>query len=216
MAVRHVAIPLGLAIIAGAALNLAIAWRIAAQRMQLGVGDDSFFSDNSPCKWYFKTKEEPHRTFLLSAPYRFGDFNWSQRSPPHWSTIAKARPSMATVEGSSVPNFRLEVATGWPFLAFTGRADVNPKTCAVTPHGAFLFQDSARFWPLTRLLPYKPIAIPFLANTSVLAAPVFLTIILSRVALRLLRSYRGLCRRCAYPLTGSPICPESGAPLGAA
>ena len=63
------------------------------------------------------------------------------------------------------------------------------------------------------LLPYRPVPIGTAANTLFYAALLWLLIPGPFVLRRLVRVRRGLCPKCAYPMSESSVCSECGAEL---
>ena len=77
--------------------------------------------------------------------------------------------------------------------------------------GEPFFYNGWRVRSLT--LPYKPIWPAFAINTSFYAAILWLLIPGPFVMRRLLRVRRGLCPKCAYPMGESAVCTECGGVL---
>ena len=61
-----------------------------------------------------------------------------------------------------------------------------------------------------RMLGWKPILPGFAVNAAVFAIVWWLIFAAGALTLARRRIKRGLCRRCAYPVTGLAVCPECG------
>ncbi len=193
---RRIIIAAAIALAAGAVINVAVAWTIAArakpQWKQWGtIGAPWRFAP--PAGW-------PE---ISSAGYGYSSAGWARGDEfaadadggdgyhASWFDAGWPRPSMRTLRHERVP------ASAVP-------TSVPPPTSPATP-GLFAMSDGTP--------PMAPIWPGFVRNTllysaavGVLAAPVLLV----APVRRRWRARRGRCPRCGYELAGLEMCPECG------
>ena len=66
-------------------------------------------------------------------------------------------------------------------------------------------------WRVSRSLPLRPIFPGFLINTLFYAVIAYLLLFAWRDVRRVMRSRRGCCGKCGYPVGESAVCTECGA-----
>lgn len=101
------------------------------------------------------------------------------------------------------------IAVGWPFRCAVGVVTTDP------PNGTrrwFWLNDVGHTWqgrPI--IVPYSLIPSAVAANLLVLSAPLYVALVVPRIALRVVRKRRGCCLKCGYSLMASQSqCPECG------
>ncbi|MCI0630278.1 MAG: hypothetical protein L0Y44_06440 [Phycisphaerales bacterium] len=117
---------------------------------------------------------------------------------------------------------KLRVDAGWPLHSFTGYASVVPFSYLVNRRGvtirqkaigAIAVERTVRGQPLQRLFPFKPIGVGAAFNTVFYAAIVRLLFAAPGFFRRRMRIKRGLCPACAYPVGAGETCTECGKPV---
>ncbi|MHC4784878.1 MAG: hypothetical protein ACYTE6_02825 [Planctomycetota bacterium] len=115
------------------------------------------------------------------------------------------------------PRYCARMASGWPSLAMMfeisqqrvpGRPTLRHGIALVdAPHYGLYRRDVSR-----QALPLRPLWRGFLANSALFAVAWSLPLRLPRLVRGFIRRWRGLCPRCGYRLTGTPLpgCPECG------
>lgn len=144
--------------------------------------------------------------------------------PESWSSIwqADARHTVLARPPFTINN-QLDLAAGWPFLAFTGSIDF---ATAIDPTNDWLFRGDVlklprRTWKQssvvvrseTRLIPLHPLWPGLLANSLLFATAWYTAIAGSSRLRRAHRRRRCQCTQCKYDLRGTPagaLCPECG------
>lgn len=139
---------------------------------------------------------------------------------PTWVRLHRVVPNGPDTEPD--PYAFMCRGTGWPFLALAAdyAKPYNPgpwmqtsgiRTPSLIPYTGF--ESSV---PVT--LPTRPIWSGFLANSAIYALVAWFPLGLPGFARRTWRRRRGLCVRCAYPVTGTKRpgtkCPECGTSVG--
>ncbi len=128
---------------------------------------------------------------------------------PAWSR-ASAMPTEANYGQGKAAIW--EDAAGWPMR---GRASLHQEDVgqhAGTSWG-LRFVASQGFLGLPRVLPLRPIPVGFAVNAIFYAAVLWLLISGPFVLRRFIRVKRGLCPACAYPMGEAAVCTECGKEL---
>ena len=116
----------------------------------------------------------------------------------------------------------LTSSRGWPMCSVAGALHLTSRP---SPRG--LATDIDMFWAIAldegvadprshwqlRLLPFRPLAAGFAVNTLLYATVLWLLICGPFALRRFIRVKRGLCPACAYPTGQSDACSECGKPL---
>ena len=116
---------------------------------------------------------------------------------------------------------------GWPFKCLTYDLWIHtPNWITANRYllrGKFSIQDRKGIlieggvqFPSGRFLPIRPIVWPFAFDSVIYGAFIYLMTRIVRLvwnARSLIRTKRGLCPACAYPIGISPVCTECGKPV---
>lgn len=217
-------------ILIGFAINVAVAWGLAAWLPQTGWTDvvlhgntrlkDSLltvrdYRTRGACRraWMVMYYDRSSLSELMSAMgYSDGQYSLEYDGPlkgQQWGRAESIRANPAAFGQDG-----MEYATGWPLLtawcdwAYDGRW-WSPTRPAVVRGGISITRAPAkgRASPVMRLhaLPYRPIWLGVVVNTlfyAVLLAVPFASLVALRAWRRGRRKARGRCTRCAYDLTG--------------
>lgn len=194
---RRLAIILVLLLI-GAALNLGVAWALAAQPYT-GRGTGMVAAD---------ARARIDAAFP-GAPNLLASFTvGSEFESPGRRTVLCLAPQ----DGTPRTNVMLQETTaGWPLPAVEGRLHFDGRR--ETLHHAFRLQTSGG--GPERLIPLRPQHWGFAVNTIVWGLVAWLAALVVRRGVghllrRRHRIRRGLCPRCGYPVGRSPVCTECG------
>lgn len=138
-------------------------------------------------------------------------FTAEEEPPPYWSRSRQLAGPFVSATKFSIPELRVEVASGWPWRAL--RAEFRRNSTGVRGQGNSLFslergiELPARFIrrhgnQRSAALPYDPIW-PGLCGDVVLYAAAWWGLMAGVPAVRRLgRKRRGLCPECGYDLRG--------------
>jgi hypothetical protein len=203
-------------LLAGALLNVAVAWASAAWANLDHAIAVTGLSSPDPPRWLCTRYASPgvSRVYAWVHDERFvtiGDqrLRFREGLIPDWSSIG-ARP--ATVGREII----IEDARGWPTLAVWDRLFWRKaKERQIIYGGIRLPLDRSRAYLGTRVrgLPTRVLWPGFALNTAFYAAVLWLLICGPFVMRRFVRVRRGLCPACAYPIGASATCTECGKPL---
>ena len=178
-----------LLLVAGAVVNVGVAW--------LGCRGPVMTPDRWSLRW-------PDTIRL-----------WKEYAPPHWpaprraGTFARGRTttwSHICIDGDELLEFGIvtELQAGWPRRSLCG---AFVETMVQPP------ADWGIWKPRGWILPYQPIWSGFAVNTLLYTVAMSLTFgaAIAPFALRRhLRTRRGLCPACGYPVGESAVCSECG------
>jgi len=198
-----------LLLIAGAALNVAVAW--AAFLSKPGDGGMTHREPNRDDKEFFFRGHRPDARFVPSeAVEHYG--------PTERGLIVK----YTSVNGSGAIPRASKSSVGWPLVAlgheqWVEMVGIDPKTGS----GIWKTVGERGQWKGVSLrgfdfLPVLPVWPGFAINALFYAAVLWMMLFGPFVLRRRLRCRRGLCPTCAYPIGRSPLCTECGAPIPSA
>jgi hypothetical protein len=216
--VKRRAFKLLLVLLAGAIINVAVAWGCALYSpwwfakswAMSSAWNDSWFA------WWRANYPFPHVVELPRAPFSMSVIRATGIEIAHISNGAAT---------SQMPPYvtAWRVQCGMPFASLTGSRwsyshENLPefKDC----EGRFIEFAGRRTWRAEidwilnggRIVPFKPLWPGFAINTIFYAAIVFALFAVPGAIKRWRRIKRGLCVRCAYPLGTSGVCSECGTP----
>ena len=217
-------------LLAGAIINVAVAWTIAyrAESEPLGLLVSTVWSGSQKHHHghLLSPYEYPHHAFV-SVLYRNIAPRGSieayvakhKRSPhfkadlimPDWTY---ARRSQLGFDDPEISNLR-EDAAGWPCMASSCTIVMSKfSDSQYTVRGGIALSPlvSPSGWSQTRALPLRPIFPGFAINTIFYAAIVWMLFAVPGAVRRRVRIKRGQCASCGYSLRGnaSETCPECG------
>jgi len=208
-------------LVAGIAINIALAWGLAAWetrrsaplRQTLGVAQlplpvrDLWEEHFGPTIFVDSFNDVARWNDLHPAPLP-GDPvpRWIRIERLHMMGVDEWR---LTDQIISVYLGMTIVDTGWPLRSMRSVL-VHRGQGSSELHGGLIVDAGAAS---DAILPTAPLRFGFLAN-SLLSAAVLLGLTSLSVALRRAkRRRRGLCAACGYPVGTSPVCTECGAPI---
>jgi len=215
-----------LLILAGACINVLVAWRITYQVNRLGsaLWDDHVIHDArfSPTVWITTVATRTRGWCRISRNYQMSGYGYIERCSdddlrawmPDWSDFSPGPPTeadaaaMTTAKSAEVG----EVAAGWPRLSFKGTYEV--KFAAGGPVASV---RGMMPYPISNLhvisYPYTPLPSGMIVNTLFYAVLLSPCIHLYSLVRQTLRANRGCCEKCGYDLTGNTTgrCSECGA-----
>jgi hypothetical protein len=189
---------LGLLLIAGAIVNVAVAWGLSAYGPF-----DAYRTSNVK----LDTATAAEWRLRLDSRGRNGRVDASE-------LVATGFHFMRVVhrnEGESSTEAELKV--GWPLLSMLVLMDRGSNGIPIDPRTLTTTQDEVSFVLGTRFLPLRPIWPGFAMNSIFYAAILWGLLLGPGMVKRTLRRRRGLCPACAYPTWGggtSPVCTECG------
>jgi len=172
-------------LIAGATLNVAVAWGFFLASTPLAVNHNGMLSmrQQDPIFWRYASKQQVGSLMLDAISWRSKQ-PWEKPQPPRWS----AMHSPPTQRDQSLR----EAAFGWPSLA--------------------LYSMDTAPWPAQSWgRPLNPIFPGFAINTLFYAGVLWVLCCGPFALRRMIRRRRGQCPACAYPIGQSPVCTECGA-----
>ena len=227
---RHL-LTIAMLLLAGALVNVAVAWGIA-----LSVNPYDSPSDNEfRAEFHSTLLRFSKRTAFGTVHYSCAGRDWEPRRGKVFPEFRDAFPKWASrheVYTSALSNIN---GRGWPMLALSASISRTPFSSSPSfevswgfetplppfslggtttppgwtpPPGVRIVGSS---WP--RVLPVRPIWPGFAVNTILYAAILWLPIPGPFVLRRFLRVKRGLCPACAYPMGEPTVCTECGKPL---
>lgn len=206
-------------LVVGAALNCAVAWSLALwmpyTRCSPKLGGSGIFGApvpvNDAIAWI-----RPLWPYPVPAPGEAFVPNWGMGSGVEFEEVVLPQ-GPPPPRGKYVVCMASLHASGWPFKCFRG------ETVTIGNHerraGAMLppwrQQPDPNFLnPIYRMVPLRPVPLPFAVNTAAYFAAAGLV---AAKPWRFGRRTRvGYCPACNYPRAGLPPeapCPECGAPL---
>ena len=204
---RRTLITTAIFLLAGAVVNVAVAWGCAAWMNPPQLRSRSL-TDDERMTW---VEEAP-----LDYPSAPGRVDSSTAFCLSWKYM---RAYQQAADRPVRLYFRLEKKAGWPLLASCGtvwgvqssdgnRADKTVGLNVPVSHVPFSSSTASH-----RLVPIVPLWRGTTVNTLFYAALLWPPICGPFVLRRLIRMKRRRCVKCGYPLGGSPVCTECGKPL---
>jgi hypothetical protein len=212
----------GLLVIAGAIVNVAVAWGCAARWPQRLVAPGTNPAGNGIPVWsvHWQPRTEPC-TLWIEQHMPEGvllESRWVAVGPGvvlngyRGVTIehhTEMEPSMFGAE---------QISAGWPLLSLMGGRWVfnqwdHVAIRQVTVNEEFIHALAVPDGGWRRVLPLGPIWPGFAINTILYAAILWGVFFGPGMVKRGLRRRRGLCPACAYPIGSSPVCTECGKPV---
>ena len=213
------------AILVSVAMTVGVAWICALSPARFRRGAHALSAAHPPA-WFVWSLHAPAMHVVISELMTDPNMIRRQllggvvvqrgRSIPRWSRAARVDAAWASGGGASRADawsLMTETASGWPWPALRAAygAPHGSKSLPTFERGIFIPVLCTHFGQeLERgVLPTAPIWPGFLGNTAVYAMVIF-PIISARHWRRQHRVRRGLCAKCAYPVSGMEKCPECG------
>ncbi len=199
--------------LAGAAVNVAVAWSCARWASPRISGWGNYEQGGEP--WAIDVQSSfGFDVFGLTSRSRVQSpgSRLRERRLPRWATVPRY--------ASDVADQMVYVLAGWPLrcLGSQTRPRVDPTPSAIEQlHGHWrqsivLDRGSGWFYG-SYVLPYRPLWLGLLANTLFFTMLLWLLAVGPFFLRRRLRIRRGLCPKCAYPMGESALCTECGTEL---
>ncbi len=200
-------------LLAGAVVNVAVAWVITASSTYPGWSRTATVLNN--VEWPHSVPSHwPERATTIQ-PEAFG---W--RLDRYQAGTSEERDG----EIWATEQFCLDIVrVGWPCYALQTENWIDfvvPQQPGDVGHHRFDGQPRRTWWlcgiwltPNMKSLPLRPIWLGFTVNTIFYAAVLWLLIPGPFVLRRVIRVKRGLCPKCAYPTGESDVCSECGKAL---
>jgi hypothetical protein len=217
---------IALLLLAGAVVNVAVAWGIAL------LADDAapfpltsgLITHADGTRSVATRLRCPGTSILIGDPVRITDVHASETWPalelPDWARGPRSGPVPDRDPGSW-----LEYARGWPLLTLAcgpyaepgwhvGPTDLSGH---VVGWGVVVHRRGLGGRAGVRVLPLRPVWPATLVNTLFYAAALWVVVRAPRAVRGALRRRRGRCAFCAYDLRGTShdACPECGRPAPA-
>ncbi len=210
-----------LLLLAGAVVNVAVAWGSAASVdlwSDIWLQRHGTSSSTFPC-WGVVVIRKPSATYVfrsaISRPHTRAVGWLDNLDVPYWSQAAE-RPANEPLD-----SYRgyTEDGRGWPLICLVSSMDAtlnNPGrgwTYGAVSGGISLagFQGSDQ---MPRSLPLRPVWTGLALNTLTSAALLWLLFFAPFTLRRHLRARRDLCPACGYPVGESAACSECGRAVG--
>ncbi len=226
-------------LLAGAVVNVAVAWGCALDPMPVAPRHASERRVRSLWHWEVRRYEQHGAVRVVSVLWGGGSLSpdtevlpesllldWSRISlPPHLADAAPGEFDAAAMirAASEGPNFEqiIDDGRGWPLLSMSGgwsmtgfprKSEWHVVDCIEiqAPLGKHLSPSSGSH---ARGLPLGPIWPGFAVNTLLYAGVLWLLFGGPFTVRRLIRVRRGLCPKCGYPMGESAVCTECGKTL---
>jgi hypothetical protein len=216
---RRRLIQLGLLILAGAIVNVAVAWGIGILHPAFEVRDGRTQTQllHGERHWQVWTLTGPGREYVMSS--QILSANPTSRddglpSLPHWWRGERGAPM-------SWKQDRYAQATGWPTLSMCVlfHPSIGPPWAWETSfvRGGLCVSDVRTcrhpMYNTSRSLPLLLLWPGFAINTMFYAAIMWMLFAAPFALRRRRRIKRGLCPACAYPVGDSEVCTECGKKL---
>ena len=218
-------------LVAGAVVNVAVAWCCAAWPEAIRRLDHDRTTDCERGWWTQHTPQSDSPVPVVHSRATAFGLRYSILDAPSSSVevqVAKDQGEFTLSVKAGIPwNQVLRVRAGWPMPSLSGERwhfghPIETAVLAGEPAGR---TDDALFhatFPVIRMrasgsterpIPLLPIWPGFAANTLSYAVILWLLIPGPFVLRRYLRMRHGLCPGCAYPMGDAPVCTECGRPL---
>ena len=200
---KRVALTIVVFLLAGAVVNVAVAWGCAWWPRDAGWWGESVDQDPSPIDitWWNKHVFPLYGTELLHLfETRDLGVDWRILRGPYFALRAECA---------------IHVSSGWPARSMSGETweawVFGQRQPSESSNRLAMFVGVGE-WP--GLMPLRPVWPGFAINTAFYAAILWLIIpgpfALRRLIRRQIRRRRGLCPKCAYPMGESAVCSECG------
>src|SRR5688572_8974235 len=196
-------IKLGLFLIAGAIVNVVVAWGRSVPSSVVVETRDRLVNEDDIAWWRKRASAG-----FADAPVGVSEFFGFARftlfmHEEEWSG-----------NNRSLGNNCFRSMHGWPMLCLERDSWVDRKAWKVYDNSSLTLPKP---WPFptsrTVRLPTRPILIGVLVNSVFYAVAIALTVHVLAAVRRWRRIKHGLCPACAYPIGQSPICTECGGPV---
>ena len=212
-------------VLAGAAVNVAVAWASAVFVDVELVGHNQEVHQESVDGLYVVHR---YRAPLAERVLHSGPVGYWHLEKVHTEDCLTRWGRGYLLEQESERPIRLDKdkyrsvdARGWPFLSlwYGARQSVYGRYPAEVSYGITVGQSRRtpnNLWENTlniRALPWHPIWSGFVLNTISYAVSLWLFAAGVLAVCRVVRLRRGLCPSCAYPIGESTVCSECGMPL---
>ena len=212
-------------LLAGAVVNVAVAWGCAAWGDVPRTGAVAL--ETTPGNhWRVLRMDQTAATFFYVERVKDPTIDWSYTSEPppsqlepSWTSLSTPSPESRSADSERTREVRHIVAFGWPLRAVwcESRGSLvrdGGVPSSLRSQGGYI---ETGLVPLPgdspRVLPLRPIWSGFAVNTLSYATLLWLLILGPFALRRFLRIRRGLCPKCAYPMGESAVCSECGKPL---
>jgi hypothetical protein len=225
---RRRLIQLGLFILAGAIVNVAVAWGLVLL-IKPGIAPNqiSGLTESGPgyVAWWADRGERLPATRIDSqwaAPHVNWSFSGERPAHPAENLIPNWAQQLAPAlePPAALLNRATCWACGWPARSLGGvvvvrfryqgsSRQVDVERYSALPLEPQLLADPLKRWQ-ARALVYEPLWPGFAINTAFYAAILWLLFAAPFALRRRTRIKRGLCPACAYPIGDSPLCTECG------
>jgi hypothetical protein len=203
--VKRWLLTLGLFVLAGAIVNIAVAWFCAYCAPPLGRAVSISSAEA-------KAATPAHRT---ASAAEFIEV-MGTRVPAGQTELCELfvfyRESTDDAGWIRYANRFLVWQAGWPCRSMRGWTAAGRAPLAVGTHGLWRLRLSGRTPPKDVFVPLLPLWPGFAVNTVLYAAIPWLLLAIP-AAIRRRRRMRGLCPACRYPVGTSSVCTECGKPV---
>jgi len=184
-------------LIAGAAVNVAVAWGF--NLLPYSSGGETYLPDSADLDWWVSNAPPgfPANPAGVHETQGFG------------RSISMMYEHETDTSGNSLGDNVGHFQYGWPCLSMESSIWIDRRNRIAINQNRFLIPNGwlgAGTWIST-----KPNWPGFLANTLFYAAILWGLFFTLGQVWRTLRRRRGLCPACAYPIGASPVCTECGA-----
>jgi len=195
-------------LIAGAALNVAVAWGCV---FAWPLSRQRFMEPRNPTieefQWIQRQGEHPSAIFGGMGGGSTGigieERRWVLRDP-NYEAAAQQRYSY-----SAPPYSADRIHAGWPKLAMEGHEVRHTNAFSTVHPNRPAVESTIRFGK--QFMPSIPLWPGFAINTLFYAGVLWVLFAGPFALRRMIRRRRGQCAHCAYPIGQSPVCTECGA-----
>jgi hypothetical protein len=228
--VRRFVITIAIFLLAGAVVNIGVAWVCAAIPQSDWYEDQVDKHINAEVPDVYDSMdgwrwERPSGVVVLVHHVSFRGDDPPSETPveewvPEWSRAFYEEPLGSGEDMIRIYGPRIAKGNGWPLISMGGAFGVTPEVPRRVYSWYAIFLDPPPSQPRPsfkvlgcRLLPFRPIWPGFAFNTVFYGVLLWLLIRGPYALRRLNRRRRGLCPKCAYPMGNSPTCAECGRTL---
>jgi len=207
-------------LVAGATLNVAVAWGLAYWvQPQWDSDTRDVMGYSREAMWSADHYEQFGQSGVMLTQdgwFRPGDVVIAEFADflPHWSRL-----SLVVGADDYIVDTTLERAFGWPWLALTYQAPLALNfqkpllaNVATISNGIRLEAHDHLYGQFPLAIPLRPLWPGFAVNTLFYAGVLWVLFCGPFALRRMIRRRRGQCPHCAYPIGQSPVCTECGAP----